>query len=296
MADFSWYTCPGGCCFQDYDVGGKSARLLVPDVLRHYGELVERRPLEEAPGLHRTFASLEPTETVIAKFAAEWGPLRNAYEFCDEPSFDPDEDEGEGPGESGFMWRGEELELWTEQITRMRALVTLWDTLRGGGEKKLSQVIELHKEGDHGSWFVKVTFKACPGLRWDMNFYERQRPGTATLWSVGGPRGLARMCLLDLVNDSLWGSCSPRLRIGDRPTEVTARFVPHNLGAALWLMFAQEILGARAVKQCQQCKHYFEVQGGDDERRQRSDKKYCSSRCRAAAFRERVDKSRNAEF
>jgi hypothetical protein len=56
-------------------------------------------------------------------------------------------------------------------------------------------------------------------------------------------------------------------------------------------MFAEEILGERNLKQCMYCRRYFEVTKETNDRQQRSDKKYCSPKCRGAAFRERAERS-----
>jgi len=184
-------------------------------------------------------------------------------------------------------WVGDPTEDWFTEIKRMKALVELWDLLKGGKETQFSDVIDLELSGDETLWDVDIRFKQVPELRRSFQFSERNWPGFSELLDMGGKRALARMCLVELVNESLWGSCSPWLNLGERPDEVTLCFTPHNLSAALWLMFAQDFLGEKQLKQCLHCKRYFESSKEENDRRQRSDKKYCSPRWRAAAFKER---------
>jgi hypothetical protein len=258
---------------------------MVPDILENDGFLEARYPLEEDPSLHRKFASLEPTEESVLAFANGWGPLKDAHRFCDNG------EEFDEMGETGFAWVGEPVEFWHEQIRRMKALLGLWDLLNSATERTLSQVIDLIRDGDDTMLDVEIRFKDYPELRWYHTFHERDWPGHIGFLRVRGTRELARMFLIELVNESLWGSCSPWLGIGEKPDAVTLRLSPHNLHAALWLMFAQEILGEKTLKQCPNCKSFFEIAKEGKERRRRSDKKYCSPKCRAAAFRERVEKT-----
>lgn len=279
MSDFRWHVFSGG--YESVDCKskkGKDLRIVVPRTLEE-GSLLERHPLEIAPALYRDFAALELTEVAIISFADQWGPLKNAHEF------DPQDD---GDDETELTaWVSDPVEDWFGEIRKMKALVGLWDVLKEGKEKQLADVIELKQSGDESLWDVEIGFKQAPELKWDFEFSERNWPGFSELMGTGGKRTLARRCLIELVNESLWGSCSPWLGVGEKPQEVRLFFTPHNLNAALWLMFAQEILGERNLKQCEHCKGYFEVTREENERRQRSDKKYCSPKCRVAAFKSR---------
>ncbi len=246
------------------------------DFIEEKGNLIERYPLEEEPGLYRAFASLELTEQAILEFANKWGPLENAHEL------DPDE-----YADTMVAYVGDRLASWFTEINRMKVLVELWDVLTGNKRRKLSDVVEVKTWEQLASWWVDIVFKNAPELRWDFHIHDRDWPGFSDPPEMAEKRELARMSLMDLVNDSLWGSCSPWLRMGEQPGEVTLCFTPHNLIGAFWLSFAQEILGEKTLKQCMYCKRSFEVSRDGNERRQRSDKKYCSPKCRAAAFKDR---------
>jgi hypothetical protein len=297
LADFRWHVFSRGYkCVDRTLAKGQPARLLVPrwwdddadgggsdgenPIDPMAGDLNERHPLEEEPGLHRKFASLELTEQAIVDFANQWGPLENAHEVA------PDEIE-----DTMVAYVGDTTEEWFAQIRRMKALVDLRDVLEGKSEKKLADVIDIERTEYNWSWDVDIRFKDCPQLRWNFTFRERDWPGFSEVLESGGTRDVARTCLFDLANESLWGSCSPWLSINEDNERPVLCLTPHNLMAALWLMFAQEILGEKNLKQCLYCKRYFEATKETNDRRQRSDKKYCSPKCRGAAFRERAEKA-----
>lgn len=294
LANFRWHVFSRGYkCEERTLAKGQQARLLVPrwdndadgdgaddanpiDPLA--GDLNERYPLEEEPGLYRKFANLELTEKAIVDFANQWGPLENAH------AVEPDEIEN-----TMVAFVGDTIATWFSQIRRMKALVDLRDVLEGKSPKKLTDVIEIDRTESNWSWDVEIRFKDSPQLQWNFTFRERDWPGFSEVLESGGTREVARTCLFDLVNETLWGSCSPWLCTNEDNARPVLCLTPHNLQAALWLMFAQEILGEKSVKQCLYCKRYFEATKETNDRRQRSDKKYCSPKCRGAAFRERTE-------
>src|SRR5262249_17976064 len=135
LADFRWHVFSRGYKCEDRTLTkGHQARLLVPRWLDDdadgdgsdgekpidpmAGDLNERYPLEEEPGLHRKFASLELTEQAIVDFANQWGPLENAHEV------EPDEIE-----DTMVAYVSDTTEEWFAQIRRMKALVDLRDLL-----------------------------------------------------------------------------------------------------------------------------------------------------------------------
>lgn len=275
VSEFIWQVFDGGYVCND-DRRDKKTRVLDPNLDELSISVVsERQPLKEDPALFRKFAAVEPTEDGIIAFANQWGPLRSEFNFWEEHL-----EEGEEP--SSFNWTIEPTELWFEEIKKMNALVGLWDVLQSGKDRNLSEVLEVTKNEQFHGLHGRVHFKTAPKLGWNFFFGKRNRPS-------GGIRELARLFLLEMINDSLWGFCSPWLDMGRSVDDSNLRLTPHHLNAALWLMFAQEILGDKKLKQCQYCKGHFEVTKESNERRQRSDKKYCSPKCRAAAFRDRVD-------
>lgn len=272
VSEFRWQVFDGGYVCQNHDVDGKKTRCLSPALDEGYFSVSDRYPMADDPALFRKFAAVEPTEAGIIDFANQWGPLRSELDFWEDYL-------GEDEVPTSLVWTFEPAKLWFEEIRRMNALVGLWDALKS--KQSLADLIEVRKEEFHGNLQGRVSFKAAPGLGWNFSFGRRNRPG-------GGIRELARLALLEMINDSLWGACSPWLNAGRSTTESALLLTPHHLNAALWLMFAQEILGEKKLKQCQYCKGHFEISTPGNQRRQRRDRKYCSPKCRAAAFRERT--------
>ncbi|HYV34628.1 MAG TPA: hypothetical protein VE988_02925 [Gemmataceae bacterium] len=292
LSEFRWHVFSKGYKCEDCTLRrGEKARVVVPkwwnndpseaekleeaEVTLTEGDLNEVFPLDEEPGLYRKFAGLDLIEEAILRFADRWGPLENAHEV------EPDEYEN-----TMVAFVGDTTQEWFTQIRRMRALVELWDVLQGKTKRKLADLIDTVISECNWSWDVEIRFKEYPDLNWHQTFRERDWPGFSALES-GRTREVARTCLFDLVNESLWGSCSPWLSPNDSDDAVTVCLTPHNLKAAMWLMFAQELTGEKDLKQCLYCKGYFEASTDTKDRRQRSDKKYCSPKCRGAAFRER---------
>src|SRR5262249_45644634 len=156
ISDFRWHVFSGGYECKDAKGAGEDAfRVVVPKSGEKVG-LVERHPLEE-PALYPTFAGLDPTEEPIIDFANEWGPLKNAHEF---ELQDIGDEEVELTG-----WVGDSTEDWFTEIKKMKALVELWDLLKGGKEKQFSDVIDLELSGDETLWDVDIRFKQVPELR-----------------------------------------------------------------------------------------------------------------------------------
>ncbi len=277
VSTLRWHVFSGGYLCEDHLIDGKKTRSLAPDMESRDFSLRERFPLDEDPALFRKFAATELTEKGLIAFANEWGPLWDAHDFGDD-FLDPDWEE---ENITDFTWTWVPIDRVFKEIRIMKSLVDLWDVLEGDHEKKLSDVIDVKREGDRNFVHGELTFKDVPDLRWSFFFEEGERPG--------GIRELARMCLLYHINSALWGTCSPWLRMGERPQNATFCLIPHSLDAALWLMFAQEVLGEKELKQCVYCKAHFEISKVKNDRRQRSDKKYCSAKCRASAFRERAN-------
>ena len=277
---FRWHVYSGGYVCQELNRNGKCYRAIGPnlDSSTHDDYLKPCYPMEQ-PGLHQTFAGLKLTEEAIVAFANKWGPLKKPHVFHDSgDGFDQ-----EAIGE--FSWVNEAIDTWYTQIKKMKALLQLWRALKSGTD--ISKFIELRKEKGGEHWRVDICFKKMPELKRDHTFRERDWPGFYGQLDHGGTRELARIYLFDLINESLWGTCSPWLSIGDKLEVVAWCFSPHDLDGALWLMFAQEILGEKKVRQCLYCKGFFDTAKEEDHRRKRNDKKYCSDKCRVGAFRER---------
>jgi hypothetical protein len=249
--------------------------------------------------IHRTFAALELNESSIISFANQWGPLTGSHERHEDEALPhtgkdeelKDDDEMFVDSED-FYTKFDKIEVWFEKIARMKALVSLWDLVRKRNEVGISELVEFEQIGNEEYCYsVRIRFKSAKTIRWSIDFRPREWPNFSVYFGRGGKIALAQRCILDLINESLWGQSSTGVAAREGSQEFALLFCPHNLEAVLWLSFVREIVGERTLKQCVFCKKHFEVPSDKDARRQRSDKQFCSSKCRAAAFRERREKS-----
>jgi hypothetical protein len=78
-----------------------------------------------------------------------------------------------------------------------------------------------------------------------------------------------------------------RLRVSrDESGQLGIRLMPTDLIRALWVQFAQYACSGTRLFRCQRCNAPFEVGPGT---KRRSTAKFCSDRCKMAAFRARVE-------
>lgn len=104
-------------------------------------EIVSYSPLEESPGLHRTFAALRMERQAILKFVRRHGPLTKGLVLVEE--------RGEKPLR---IYRGEPWPFWLREIQDMRDAVLLFDLARGSDgsesvEEGLRKVIVWREGG-----------------------------------------------------------------------------------------------------------------------------------------------------
>jgi hypothetical protein len=77
-----------------------------------------------------------------------------------------------------------------------------------------------------------------------------------------------------------WGRMRQEFRI-DSDGKIARVFVPDSLIHALWLQFAAHIESDARLVRCQQCHQWFRVGTATN---RRNTAKYCSNRCRQAAY------------
>lgn len=102
---------------------------------------VSYHPLNECPGLHRTFAALPLEKEAILKFAQRYGRLTKGLVLVEE--------RGKGVVAS---YRGEPLRFWLREIQDMRDALLLLDLLQGKSEvtpleEGLQKVIVWQEDG-----------------------------------------------------------------------------------------------------------------------------------------------------
>ena len=223
-------------------------------------------------GLFRTLAATDPTPEGIKGFADKFGHLVSLQPV---------------PSPNGTNQRlGERLENWQHYILRLKFALTLWELTRSGKRKALSQYV---------SWVAKDLvicasaphlFKTRPGDR--LGLGESYWPFNASSdlfdkLTFGDVLRPAVYSLQSAINEQIQ-NCSPRLLWSRSRARQELCIVPFHLLSAIWLQFAQAVDGATNHRQCPKCDRWFEVAPG----RGRTDKEYCSVKCRMRAYRDRA--------
>jgi hypothetical protein len=250
-------------------------------------------PRQDYPGLFRTFAEVEPTESGFLSFANSYG-LLGELQMIDRRVTSPGDRKGIaefGPGES--------LTLWAKESGDMAFAVRLWDLLRAGAEGKseLQRLFRWHQDND--GRLRGVYLDTHPGLPED----QPRPPGSRGAWicadfvypewldrlRIGDPFLPARVYLHRLVNEGLARRASPRLlhRGAKDLYSSVLRIVPASLIGCLWLQLAEAISSGLEFRQCLACKKWFEVTV-----RARADKRTCSGACRNKLYRARQEAAR----
>ena len=274
ISDFRCHVFSGGYQCKEIQRGDKRFRAVVQK--EELGFFNERNPLQDSPLLHREFAGLDLTEEAFLSFADRWGLLHGDLNA---------DDLGDLQEKTrGVSTHGDSTKDWFENITKMKGLVKLWDGLQKGSENDLSQLFELIPDEKGKS--PEVRYKEFPDEICPIFYTDREWASFSSIFARGGIRQIARICFYDLFEElSSLGDLGPRLGFNRETGEPTLFLVPDDLENALWLSFAREILGKKNLRQCAFCKKSFDLLEGGKKRRPRSDKTFCSPKCRAAAFR-----------
>ena len=186
---------------------------------------------------------------------------------------------------------GEPIDLWMQEITRMRQLVRLWKWLRDGDVKGISTVIEWSQDGNE----VRVKWedewpKELPLFGRRIPFHGPRRGLLASKnycedYFAQMPRGdvllPAWMELLDGVNEKLTEHAARPQLIFDRGKPLL-RIVPVSLISALWFQFSHALDQNRVYQKCEGCGKLF-AEGVPVKR----GAKVCSDACRARKYRAR---------
>jgi hypothetical protein len=207
------------------------------------------QPLTVCTGLFRTFAELQPTPTAILTFANRYG--------------------APGDDNAGGLW---DFCIWKEMIGRMQFLVGAWDALSQGDWKRMRSGLakmprSLFQQGiDLGNAnqaqlvgaVIHLLYHEVAGMTfgWTFGVWARQQ-NSPVLWNQQTKRPL-----LKLVPPSLWH--------------------------AMYLQFAQAILGSKRYQRCGACNRWFELAPGIN----RSDRRICSDSCRVQLYRIRQQRAR----
>jgi hypothetical protein len=254
----------------------REKRFLVPRA--NEGRVFVYNPLESEPTLFREFATLklpngEAAEIAFAEFASRYGPLGV----------------GEILAQNGPLISGEPVSRWWEEWGGLGQVVQVLEILESRDLERLQQIIDvdderaqLRIEGEHGASFSLLAHK---------DHHRRWLWGHALEASDRTER-LARFAkgwVQDRINERLNGKrdgagVSARVLFSPERSAFGLHLVPVSLLAAMWLQCARVLTAGMSFRACEQCRKWFEV--SPDARRKHT--RYCSPRCRVAAYRARA--------
>jgi hypothetical protein len=224
------------------------------------GAAFERyKPLDEATGLFRTFASLWSSPADPAADRAAFLAFADRYGSLDVP-WEPDPVAFEAlvdrfgpfasPGPSGDV-----LGQWRGHVGHMNHLVAIWDAIREEDWPALSGILAM-TEAVPGE-LVEAGLRL---LGESLSEHLRWLPGrskTPLLWNPAGKR-------------------------------VMLRLVPSSLVEAMYIQFLLALGGGKNYHRCLACDRWFELAPGVG----RADKKACSVGCRVKIYQGRRRQAR----
>lgn len=276
---FLWKRATGrGYQWQTLKVGGKLTRVLTFPTPFGSASFEPIEPLIICSSLLRLLAETEPKESGILNFANAYGLLTEQIKAA--------------PPSGGRAYVGDSLSIWKAAIADARQALNLWQAIQDTDEKALTKLIK---------WRAGPCIHFNPTDRNSVIIaHADDDPVTISLFEPGDVVLPARVMLQRLVNEQLQPRLvdsnfqtgkekkalqmrvTPQLLWNPDEAKQEIRLVLENLIGAIWLQFAQEIDGRKAIVRCPTCSTWFE--------RTRTDKGYCSDRCRVQAHRERKRK------
>lgn len=285
LIDFSWRSVVGGHRWEPARVlGDKEKRVRTyltdgvtagsaPGYTRYY-------PLSEQTALFKVFAELEIKPDTILGFANEFGMLlgdkREQILFKNSEARE-------------VLSAGEAQSLWHNEILAMREASYLWDIIQNRDVETLA--LHFTWRGDH------VVYNRAPDLPPSSKSPSKQfKMGIASMaGDQTTPTGHRRFepgdliqpalyQLQSIINERLKEETAARMLWEEGDARLVMRMVPKSLLGAMWFQFAEMIDKRQSLKQCEQCGKWFRVAGGIG----RTDKKYCSQRCRTQWYRART--------
>lgn len=261
---------------------------------RHSGPPRLYNPMEDARGLFQEFAELQRTPEDVLAFAKAHGSLGGRTEELVRPT-DPVTRKSLAPPDGVAL--GEALIYWYEQIRRMRELLDIWGMVERRDEVSLSKRIRWRLQPyEHrdlpGVYYAPET---VPSTEYSPSLTPPEKTIADDLLN---PKPIAQGWLKygEVIEPARWFLLS-QITEQLEYHHATARFVyrpgkavthalqlwPDGLIGILWVQFAQAIDGHRNYQKCPECPTWFELSPDVA----RSDKVYCSDRCRVRASRRR---------
>ena len=250
-------------------------RFLVPKPMttpRHW----RYNPLASNPTLYREFAALEPTEEAFAAFASSYGDLGVGVVALPV---------GETGGEVVLY---EPFSRWRRAHWAMYPVVDVLNAIQDHNADALRQWFTV---GDFGAKYKRkdergeeLGWVSIPNQHKEYlwGWAMEARSDDEVLIRIA--QGWAQDKINDAMGDNKKGTLtSARILLDHERDRMGLHVTPHSLIGALWLQCARVLTLNPTFKSCEHCGKWFEMSA--DARRKQS--KYCSNRCKVAAYRVR---------
>lgn len=219
-------------------------------------------PLRLHPDLFRRFARLSPDDhTACRRFADDYGWL-GVHVLARHPD--------------GIPVPVELMTHWADHIRRMDRAVWVWERWATDDADGLKQRLST----------VQVEGELCWAYQHDRKVTDTLiRPIPGFPFSADDALTPASVLLSRLVNAELTASVQPALMCQLPSYGLVVRLRPLSLLGAMWLQFAEAVAGGDTVRECAECKKWFQVNVGADARKAR--RKFCSNLCKLHDYRRR---------
>jgi hypothetical protein len=291
LAVTAWDVPSDGFRWVDAYSFGRDANSVVERYLVASSSQAWRRywPLEDTPGLFRTFADLEPTETAILEFANRYGalgvtqgieiPAGKTSSSSEEETFDFD------------FGNGERLTTWIDEILGLRHVLRVWDALQILAVDDLQAWFRV--EDFHGA--LRAVYDPGDTLRRAVFTHERVPPSQIHefQWYLShseirriteDPSTVALSFIRTVVEGRLREQVAARMIYQDQQEggPLSVGLVSKSLLGAMWLQASRAIEANRAFGRCRECRNWFEVPP-ELLMMGRKDVGFCSVACRTQA-------------
>jgi hypothetical protein len=255
--------------------------------------------LQTQPTLYRTFASLEPTEEAFLAFANEYGSL--GVDVVLEAAFKPTTSEEGKPIKQFFFAdprnNGEPLWRWREAHSEITSIANVLTAIERNDIAVLGQLFTTTKDnrifyGDGTRWQVVCSPHEGDSRSWLWKWAMEGETEAEQLLRVarGWSQGRINAAMSNVDERRRQSLTSARVLLSPERGSFRLHVVPDTLLAAMWLQCARVLTENVTNRTCEHCKKWFEV--SPDSRRTNS--KYCSDRCKVAAYR--IRKSAAAKY
>lgn len=226
------------------------------------------REFEPPKGVFAEFSETKPTREGIKTFANTYGDLFDSYKEPDHVEHD------------STVSGGASLERWKSEIAWMRTLVELWQNIEKRRLGELEKIVRWRKTKD-GNKEVGYVIKA-PRVK-DVTLAHSAISESGLSHFREGDVWLPAWCALQReINLQLEAHPTPPRLAWTPDYYQRIIFKQPNLLAAMWLKFAQAVVGEFQIKQCQVCGGYFQVGPGG----KRADSTWCGDACKQKKWRD----------